>query len=337
MAIRQVQQKIAVRNLVLSPNSQTTYGTAIAGASMTKRPPKMNPDNYVRISKKLYTDEGMANKGHEYMTTRQETDRAVDLQLDLPMTDFLVGWAMANILGAVTTTGAGPYTHVFKPLNSTRVTPVTSIYTEDTSAVKTTYVDMAATELTLSGGGSGPGMMSISFQGSGRFTDAAIGAMPAVSAEILLLASDLDILLGPQAAAVSIKDLVRQWSIKITRTIELHEAPGSGLYITQTNTEKQRASYSMLLRAKDTEVAADPRTLFLADTLQETQFVFNSGAAAQCTVKFPGHYVHAVPVSDGNFVGWQVDATEEDVIKSGANEIVQATVINSQPTFLVGA
>jgi hypothetical protein len=103
----------------------------------------------------------------------------------------------------------------------------------------------------------------------------------------------MDITLGRQRLAVSIKDLVRQWSIKISRTIELHRAPGGGLFVTQTNIDKQRASYSMLVRAKDTEVAADPRSLFLADTIQETNFIMNSGAAAQCTVKFPNHYVHA--------------------------------------------
>jgi hypothetical protein len=106
---------------------------------------------------------------------------------------------------------------------------VTSIYLEDTAAVKTTYLDMAGVELTISGGGSGPVMMQLSLQGSGRYTDAAIGAMPAVQVPVLLLASDMDIQLGAPAGAVSIKDLVRQWSIKISRTIELHRAPGGGL------------------------------------------------------------------------------------------------------------
>jgi hypothetical protein len=49
----------------LADNSQAVYGTAVAGASMTARPPKMNPDNFVKITKNYYTDEQLANKGHE--------------------------------------------------------------------------------------------------------------------------------------------------------------------------------------------------------------------------------------------------------------------------------
>lgn len=337
MAVRKHQQKFVARNLVLTDKTQLAYGTAVAGVSMTARPPKMNPDNFAKITKTYYTDEQLSGSGHEYMTARQEIERATDVSLDLPATDWLMGWAIAQILASVTTTGAGPYTHVFKPLNSTRVCPVTSVYMEDTEVVKTTYLDMAATELTISGGGSGPVMLQISMQGSGRFTDAAIGALPAVQTPILLLCSDLDFQIGPPGAPVSIKDLVRQWSIKIARTIELHRAPGGGLFVTQTNIDKQRVSYSMTLRAKDTEGAADPRTLFIADTIQESDFIINSGAAAQCTIKIPNHYVRTTPVTDGDFVGWNIEVTEEDVVKVGANEIVQATVINSQQTWLVGA
>jgi hypothetical protein len=132
MAVRQHQQKLVVRNLVVTDKSQAVYGTAVAGASMTSRPPKMNPDNFVKITKNYYTDDGLANKGHEYQTARQVIEQAIDFAIDMPATDFMIGWAIAQVLSSVATTGVGPYTHVFKPLNSTRVCPVTSIYIEDT-------------------------------------------------------------------------------------------------------------------------------------------------------------------------------------------------------------
>jgi hypothetical protein len=109
------------------------------------------------------------------------------------------------------------------------------------------------------------------------------------------------------------------------------------LFVTQTNIDKHRATYSMLVRAKGHRRRGGPSDLYLNDTIQETNFIMNSERAAQCTVKFPNHYVRTTPVTDGSFVGWQVETTEEDVVKVGANEIVQATCINSPAAFLVGA
>jgi hypothetical protein len=34
---------------------------------------------------------------------------------------------------------------------------------------------------------------------------------------------------------------------------------------------------------------------------------------------------------------WQLESADNDVIKSGANEVFQATVINSTATYLTGA
>lgn len=330
-------QHIAARALVISPNKQLAYGAALADLNLTHRP-RIDGGAFATIGRSYFTDDELANKGHEYPTMRQVSMQETGLDLQLPVSDFLAGWLAAMMLGSVTTVGAAsPYTHTFKALSSTRISPVTTIYMEDTAAVKTKYPDMAGVELTVSGGSSGPVMAQIKLVGTGRMTDVAMAAPPVAAVPTILMAADGDLLIGPQGAPVSVKDRLKEWSYKITRSIEPHRGPGSGLYAVQNNIESVRASLSFLIRAKETEAATEPRTLFLNDTIQEIQINVNSGAAAQLKAKFPACYVRTSPVADGKFVGWRVEVTEQDVLKLGANEIVELTALNSQATYLVGA
>ncbi|MGB9103118.1 MAG: hypothetical protein WCC59_00040, partial [Terriglobales bacterium] len=92
-----------------------------------------------------------------------------------------------------------------------------------------------------------------------------------------------------------------------------------------------------VMRAIETEGAAEPRTLMIANTLREVQINVNSGASAQLKAKFPNAYVKTTPVMDGKYLAWQIDAGDQDLVKVGANEIIEATVINGQATYLVGA
>lgn len=336
MATFESQHK-AARVLVVSPNVQNAYGTALLDAALTHRP-RVPSDVFVDEGQSYITDEEQYNKGHDYPTVRQEVERSSSFQLSAPLFDFMAGWYHMLILQTVASTGAGPYTHVFKPENATRQAKATTIYMEDTAAIKTKYPDMVATELTISGDASGAVQAQISLAGSGKWTDGAMGAVPApVAAPTLLLGSDADVLIGPQAAPVSVKQYMRRWSYTISREIELMRVPGGGLVVAQPNVGKLRAKYSIMLRAKDTEVAGDPRTIALANTIREIQININSGAAAQLKVKFPGAYVRAKRTMEGNYVAWSIEGNEQDVQKSGANEIIECTVINSQATYLVGA
>jgi hypothetical protein len=54
--------------------------------------------------------------------------------------------------------------------------------------------------------------------------------------------------------------------------------------------------------------------------------------------KFPGLYFSAAQIgTDGNEEVWQVESNERSVIKSGALNLVEVTVINGQSTYLLGA
>jgi hypothetical protein len=328
-------QHVQIRNMVLSNKVQLTLGTPLS-TSLTERV-RFDGGAFAQISPQWQTDAEWAGKGHEYPSSRWQTELDISLQMNLPLSNFLASWAISTVLGAVTTSGANPYTHVFKPQSSSRIAQAHTIYFEDTAGVKYTITDLAGVEVTLSGGATGGLSVNVSLRGTGKYTDGAIGSLPAFTARPILLASDTQVLIGAQTAAASIADRIKQWQVTISRSIEVHRGPGGGMYGLQCNIEQQRAKLSMLLRAKDTEGAAEPRTLMLANTLREVQINTATSGTATLNIKFPGTYIRTQPTRDGNFVSWQIDATEEDVIKSGSNEIIEVTTIDDVTTWLTTA
>jgi hypothetical protein len=123
--------------------------------------------------------------------------------------------------------------------------------------------------------------------------------------------------------------------VRLQVALSPHRAPGGGLYATMHKIQQQRVSVSLRVAAKDVD---DIRTVFLLDQMRELQINTNSGAAAQLKFKFPGLYLSAAQIgTDGNEEIWQIESNERSVIKSGANNLVEVTVINGQSTYLVGA
>jgi hypothetical protein len=161
--------------------------------------------------------------------------------------------------------------------------------------------------------------------------------MPALqAAPIYLLGSDTDILIGAPAGAASIKERIRSWSVKYEQEIIPHRAPGGGKVSTFTKVMKQRASFQLVIAAKDVD---DVRTLFVNDTIQELQINTNSGAAAQLNMKFPGAYVTAAQIGvDGNEEIWSIESNQDaGVIKNGAANYVEYVVLNSEPRSSLSA
>jgi hypothetical protein len=331
-------QHISARNLVLTPNSQAAYGTPVIEADLLERA-RFDGQAFASITPTFWDDGALSGRGHEFPTERDPIKWDTALQIARHVDDWFAGWMLAQVLQAYSVTNVGAvYTHVFKPLSATRQAKATTVYFEDSAVVKYKMPDLVGVELTVAIPEDGPVTAQLSLTGSGRWTDGAFGgALPALAARTLLLGSDADVLIGASGAAASIKPRLRKAQWKVTRTIEIHRAPGGGLYAVQANVDQQRASFSFVIRAKDTEDAAEPRTLMIANTLREVQINVNSGAAAQLNCKFPNCKVRTTPVMDGKYLAWQIDAGDQDLVKVGANEIIEVTVINGQAAYLVGA
>ncbi|MBZ5509941.1 MAG: hypothetical protein LAN70_02115 [Acidobacteriia bacterium] len=331
-------QHILVRNLLLTANRQNAYATPVPDANLLEHC-RFDGQAFASIVPSFWDDGALSGLGHEFPTVRQNIKWDSSLQLSRHVDEWFAGWMLAQVLQEYSVTNVGAvYTHVFKPLSTTRQAKPTTVYFEDSAAIKYRMPDLVGVELTVTIPDSGPVTAQISLTGSGRWTDGALGnAMPAVSARTLLLGSDADVLIGASGAAASIKPRLRQCQFKITRTIEIHRAQGGGMYAVQANVDQQRASFSIVVRAIATEDGAEPRTLMIANTLREVQINVNSGASAQMKIKFPNAYVKTTPVMDGKYLSWQIDASDQDLVKVGAAEIIEATVINGQATYLVGA
>lgn len=325
-----VPQHVTLRNMVVGSKKQTTYGTALLDASLTRRL-RFDQSAFAAFGKEYYSDMDRAGKGHEFPTVRVPLSKDVRLSLGGDLDDFLAAWLLAFTMGNVTTTGTGPYVHTIKFETANFIAPVTTVYGEDASAIKTKWPDLAMAQLKLSGGEKGPLQFSVDLIGSGNFTDVAMAALPALPTPVYLLGSDTDILLGAPAAAASIKERVRSWEVTLVTDVEQHRAPGGGLVASFAKLGIRRATVSLVVAAKDTD---DLRALMMNDTLQELQINTNSGAAAQMNLKFPNLYFKAAPQADKLEQVWKLDAAEGDVLKGAALEPFQAVVTNSETAYL---
>ncbi|HWR17119.1 MAG TPA: hypothetical protein VN577_19980 [Terriglobales bacterium] len=329
------QQTVEARNITLSTNKQNAFGTALADAAMTLRPPIIDPGSFANIKKEWYSNLQRGNKGHQWATVRQEIGRFTDFQMGGDLDEVLAGWLCAFAFMDVTTTGAGVKTHAFKPLVSSNQAPVTTIYFEDTADLKYKMQDLAIAELEISGSDRGPLQFRASMVGSGRHTDGAMAAPVASAVGTLLMGNDTDFLIGPSGAAVSIKEQIRNWSVTFAIGVVPHRAPGGGKFASFMRLQEFRTRFSATISAKNVD---NIRTLLLNDTLQEVQINTNSGAAAQLNIKYPNIYLSAAQIGvDGMDQVWQIETDEQAMMKLGASEVVQVSVLNNQATYLVGA
>jgi hypothetical protein len=328
-------QKKSVRNLVVSPNKQLTYGEVMADVNLTHRV-RFDPSHFAAFSDGVRSDLNMVGKGHPFASERQLISRDVSFGLTQEATDFLIGWALAFLFGKDVITGAGPYTHTFTFDQSTTQAPATCIYIETDGAVKRKLQDMSAIDLTISISDKGPITFQINFVGTGRFTDGAMGALPALPTNTYLLGSDADIQIGPVGAPVSWKGRALSAQIKFTTGTVVHRAPGGLLVGAFNRVGLQRvASISLVIAASS---ADDVQTLWENQTNQEVKVIVNSGAAAQMTLDFPNLYFNKVtPSIDSDRVIYTLESDQDNILQ-GASAICTATVINSQATaYLVGA
>jgi hypothetical protein len=136
-------------------------------------------------------------------------------------------------------------------------------------------------------------------------------------------------------ALTSIKERVKDWQVHIACEMTPNRAPGGGMWATFMKVLKQRAGYTLNVRATSVD---DMRTIAENDTPKELQIITNSGAAQQMTLQFPCSYPEAAQIGvDGREMIWAMNAGDNSVLKLGTQEVFQAVVINNQAAYGVGA
>lgn len=326
-------QDLRLRNILLGAKKQSAYGTALAIGDLVRRLEFEREGNFAVLGQEYFSDLELAGKGHYFPTVRTPIARDVAFQLSGPLDNFMAGWLAAYVMMASSPAGANPYTHTITFEQSTRVAPVTTMYTEDASAIKTSWKDVALETVRISGSQRGPLSFSAAARGSGSLTEGSL-TPPALIVPIYLLGNDTDILIGAPGSAASIKERLRSWEVSISSGLVQHRGPGGGLVATMAKIGAQRATVRLAVAASSSD---DLRTLFVNNTLQELQINTNSGATAQLNFKFHNLYFKASMLADGLEQVWELVSDETDVMKGAGLEPLTVTAINAQGSATGGA
>jgi hypothetical protein len=328
-------QKQSSRNLVLSPKVQTTYGTALIDTALTIRQ-RFDPSTAFMPTPAFRTDKTMAGKGSEWATDSEitEWDTAGTLKIDA---DSLgMGWMLAMIFGQETDTGsASVYTHAYSVPAITATMPATTIYTEDTAAIKRHFLDMAASSLSITVPERGAIQASLDMVGTGLYNNTAFtGALPALVAANYLLGSDFLATITPSGgAATPFSGRQKSLSIKLDRGSSAFKASGDGLTAGSVASGTGKFSVDLTIAALVTD---DVNGWFQNNTQLSISLATNPTLTYQMGFNFPAAYVKANKLGNvEDKVMWQLSFDETTCIASGATAAISAFNIDAQAAWLV--
>jgi hypothetical protein len=324
------------RNLLLSLNSQLAWNTALASAALTQAQ-RFDGGAVLEVIQTRRSDIAYAGKQTAFATNGQVT--MLDTKFSgfkAELTPWLAGWLFAFLMGKDTVTGsASPYTHTFTFDESTRTAVPTTIYLEDTEDVAYKCPDMCVNDVTLTINEIGAIMAEMSMIGTGRQVMGVINPLPAVPTDTYILGSDVVPTFGPVGGTASILGRLMNATLKAENQLTVHKAPGGGQHGIFVRKGNPKFSISATIAAKD---ADDVYTLFENDTASALTLAANSGAAAQLSISIPAAHWKSTKLGfDGEMVVWQLEADETTCYDVAGTPPVSLSVVNSVPSYLVGA
>lgn len=327
----QAQPKF-LRNLVLSPNAQSAWQAGLAAQYLTQRQ-RFDGAAIFEANTSRRTDQGYAGRGTSFATDGQVTMWDTKLSgFKAELDPWLAAYMCAFLMGIDTITGAGPYTHTFTFDETTRIPVETSVYMEDTEAVKYTCPDMCVNDATFSISEMGAISAEMTMVGTGRQSMGGFGgSLPALPTSTYLLGSDASLTMN----AGSFVGRHMSTTLKLDNQLSVHKAPGGGLFGMFVRKGNPKFSISTVVAAKDTD---DTYTLFENDTAVDFVLAVNSGASAQMTVTIPTMHFKSTKLGfDKDMVVWQIDADETSCYGGGSAAITIAVVNAVATAFLVPA
>jgi hypothetical protein len=329
-----VSQWKTARNLVLSAKAQAAWNTVLADAALLQRQ-RFDGSAVLELKTTRRSDSGYAGKGTAFATSGQVTSFDTSFSgFKAELSPWLAGYLLAFCMGTDTVTGsAAPYTHTFDFDETTRTAVPTTVYLEDTEAVKYKCPDMCVNDITFTINDIGAIMAEMTMMGTGRQIQAAMGSVPAVAAESYILGSDAALTFGPVGSTASFIGRHMNSTLKFENQLTVHKAPGGGQYGIFVRKGNPKFSLSTTFAAKDSD---DIYTLFQSDTETDYELAVNSGGQAQLTISIPhGHFKSTKLGFDGDMVVYQIDADETTCYDvNGTTAPITATVINGVAAYL---
>lgn len=326
----------SARNLVLSTNRQLAWNTPLGDAALTQAQ-RFDGAAIMELATTRRSDAGYAGKGTAFATNGQITSYDTKFSgFKAEGSPWLLGFVCAFLMGKDTVTGAAsPYTHTFAFDESTRTAVPTTIYLEDTDDVKFKCPDMCLDDVTITISDIGAIQVEFSAVGTGRLVIGAMGALPAVPADTYVLGSDAALSFGPVGEQAAFIGRHMSTTLKLENQLQVHKAPGGGLYGIFVRKGNPKFSISTQIAAKSPD---DIFTLHQNDTASAYSLSVNSGAAAQFNISIPQMHTKTTKLGfDGDMEVWQIDADESTCYEVGGAAPIQLQVVNAVPTYLVGA
>jgi Phage tail tube protein len=323
----------SARNLVLSPNAQAVWNTALASDLLTRRQ-RFDGSAVLELAQTRRSDIDYAGKGTAFATDGQVTMWDTKFSgWKSELSAYLAGWAFAFLMGTDTVTGeASPYTHAFAFDETTRTAVPTTIFLQDTDDVEYSCPDMCVNDVTLTINDLGAISVEITMMGTGRQIIGTMGTLPDLPTDAYLLNSDVTPTFGPVGDTAAFTGRVMSATLKFENQLVVNRGMGAGLYATFVRKGNPKFSFTATIAAQETD---DIYTLFENDTASALSFAGDSGAAAQISVTYPAVHLKSTKLGfDGDMVVWQLEGDETTCFDLAGVPPVSVQVINAVASYL---
>jgi hypothetical protein len=326
-------QSKLLRTLALSPNKQAAFNTALVPGAFSwlqrfDGNATFDPDQDRR------SDKEYAGKNSWWATNGQITRTGLKVNgLRSELTPRLAAWLCAYCMGKVVTSGSdAPYSHIFTFDQSTRQAPVTSIYLEDTDDLKYTMADAVVSDFTWTIPQNGSITADYNLLGTGRYTQGAMEALPALADEDYFLGSDADLLWGNVGAATSTLGRLQQATLKVDHQHIDHRATGIGLNAGFIRKGDPKFDLQLSIYTKDTD---DVFTRQVNNTKTAIAINVPISANESLAISVPSANIKTTKMGwDGDATIWQVELDETTCYLSGGAQPLTITITSSDPSFL---
>lgn len=330
----QTQRSIS-RNIVLSSNAQLTIAEVMADANLTYRA-RPETSAFFQYEQGKESDLNYA-KGSSFATESRLIQESISGTISGRVDDYLAGWLLAFCMGQTTFVAGvapAPNTHTFTWKDTGDPAQLTNVYIEDTAGLRRKWSDIGVSEVVFTGSNKGSTTFKATCVGLGTITDGAMAALPALPNAQYLYGSDATVSIGPPGAPVSMSPRVVSWEATFSHQLVVWRGAGTGTkgaFIRQGNPQNKLK----LVIAADT--STDVRDWQKSQTQLEVKIAIASGPVT-LTLDYP---LVIPPKGDlgetDKLVAYTLELDENSILTPPAGQIVTATLLNTQPEYLVAA
>jgi hypothetical protein len=330
-------QRTLLRKLALATFLQENFSESLPDAAFTYAS-LLETNNFANIESEWETNYNYAGKGSSFASDMREITRRSAMEISTRLDQFLAGYLLFMVMGNDVVTGAAaPYSHVLTFLDSNVPALVTNLFVEDTSAFNRRFLDMALSQLVLTGSEKGSIMAKASFMGTGRYVDGALAAMPAIIQHPqFLYGSQAIVSIGPQGAPVAMNPRVLSWEATFDHAVEEFRAPGgslageNGLFPAFMRFGNPTTKLKLVIAA---DTSTDVRDWRMNQTALEVKIAVTSGAAS-LTLDYPHVQLPKDDLGETNkYVAYTIDLDQNSILQDPGSQPVTATVVNSVASY----